>query len=731
MNRKNYRDKALMKKRMSLALTALTCLFALLIIRLSYIMIVKRGEYSERAEEQWTSEVKIDARRGRILDRNGVELAVSANVYRVDFDLNSIRSHLRKENSSNENIAPKIAEALGMDVEKVLKKLNTKLPSGADAGAATLVRRIEKEPADKVKNLNIPGVIVSPDTKRYYPRGNFLAHVLGSTNIDGQGLTGVELQYNEYLSGTPGLRISELEKYNDELPYTISKFTPPVDGKDVTLTIDANLQAFAEKVAEKGYKDNQAKQVSIIIMNPSNGEILAMVNKPDFDPNKPYEGIENYSGENTAEKVQKMWRNHLVNDTFEPGSIFKVVTMIGNLEEGLVKESDTFTCNGSLKVGPHTIKCWKTSGHGTQILPEILENSCNVGFMDIGKRIGKEKLNEYIKKMGFGKVSGVDLPGEAKGITKKTEDITEADLATISFGQTNTVNAVQYMTAFNSIVNGGKLIQPHIMKEVIHKDEYNNIVTDKTFESNIVDILSQENTAILRDYLERTVAQGGSSKSYVEGYHIAAKTGTAQKVNPNGGGYESGKYISSLAGFAPADDPKVSVFISIDEPGTGTYYAGQIVAPLANILFTDIFNYMSSEISKDNIDSIVKEVVIPEIRGLEVNEAKKILKEYNLEYNIQGNGSIITNVKPYPGYTVKENSKINIDIGDSESYNKNVVMPDLRGYSLESATKILDDLGIKYTSEGMGSIFKQSIPKGEMITKGTNVKLILNEEYGD
>jgi stage V sporulation protein D (sporulation-specific penicillin-binding protein) len=720
-----------MKKRISLALTALTCLFALLIIRLSYIMIVKRGEYSERAEEQWTSEVKIDARRGRILDRNGVELAVSANVYRVDFDLNSIRSHLRKENSSNENIAPKIAEALGMDVEKVLKKLNTKLPSGADAGAATLVRRIEKEPADKVKNLNIPGVIVSPDTKRYYPRGNFLAHVLGSTNIDGQGLTGVELQYNEYLSGTPGLRISELEKYNDELPYTISKFTPPVDGKDVTLTIDANLQAFAEKVAEKGYKDNQAKQVSIIIMNPNNGEILAMVNKPDFDPNKPYEGIENYSGENTAEKVQKMWRNHLVNDTFEPGSIFKVVTMIGNLEEGLVKESDTFTCNGSLKVGPHTIKCWKTSGHGTQILPEILENSCNVGFMDIGKRIGKEKLNEYIKKMGFGKVSGVDLPGEAKGITKKTEDITEADLATISFGQTNTVNAVQYMTAFNSIVNGGKLIQPHIMKEVIHKDEYNNIVTDKTFEPNMVDILSEENTAILRDYLERTVAQGGSSKSYVEGYHIAAKTGTAQKVNPNGGGYESGKYISSLAGFAPADDPKVSVFISIDEPGTGTYYAGQIVAPLANILFTDIFNYMSSEISKDNIDSIVKEVVIPEIRGLEVNEAKKILKEYNLEYNIQGNGSIITNVKPYPGYTVKENSKINIDIGDSESYNKNVVMPDLRGYSLESATKILDDLGIKYTSEGIGSIFKQSIPKGEMITKGTNVKLILNEEYGD
>ncbi len=731
MNKKNFRDKALMKKRISLALTTLICLFSLLIIRLSYIMIVKREEYSSKAEEQWTSEVKIDARRGRILDRNGLELAISANVYRVDFDLNSIKGHLRKENLTSNDIAPSIADALNMDESKVLEKLNTKLPSGADAGAAILVRRIEKEQADKVKNLNIPGVIVSPDTKRYYPNGNFLAHVLGSTNIDGQGLTGVELEYNEYLSGKPGLRISELSKYNDELPYTISEFTSPINGKDVVLTIDSNLQAFAEKVAEKGYKDNLAKQVSIIIMDPNKGEILAMVNKPDFDPNNPYEGADNYDGQNLAEKVQKMWRNHLVNDTFEPGSIFKVVTMIGNMEEGLVKENDTFTCNGSLKIGPHTIKCWRTSGHGTQTLPEILQNSCNVGFMEIGKRIGKEKLNDYIKKLGFGKVSGIDLPGEAKGIIKKTEDINEADLATISFGQTNTVNAVQYMAAFNSIINGGKLIQPHIMKEITYTDENGEKVIEESFEANVVDVLSEEKTAILRDYLERTVTYGGSSKAYVEGYHVGAKTGTAQKVNPKGGGYESGKYISSLAGFAPADDPQITVFISIDEPGTGTYYAGQIVAPLANILFTDIFNYMSENMPKDDIDSIVKEVVIPEIRGLEVNEGKKILKEYNLEYNIQGNGAIITDVKPYPGYTVKENSKINIDTGDVESYNKYVVIPELRGYTLDEATKILTDLGINFTYDGEGRIIKQSIQKGEMVTKGTEVKLMLNEEYGD
>lgn len=731
MNKRNFRDKALMKKRISLALTILMCIFTLLIVRLSYIMIVKREEYSARAEEQWTSEVKIDARRGKILDRNGVELAVSADVYRVDFDLNSIRAYLKKENVTKEEIAPKIAEALDMSEEKILDKLNTKLPSGADAGAAKVVRRIEKEPADKVRALNIPGVIVSPDTKRYYPNSNFLAHVLGSTNIDGQGLTGIELQYNDYLSGKPGLRITELDKYNDELPYTISKFTTPIDGKDLTLTIDANIQAFAEKIAEKGYIDNEAKQVSVLVMDPNNGEVLAMVNKPDFDPNNPFEGAENYPGANTSEKVQKMWRNRLVNDTFEPGSIFKVVTMGAALEEEIVEEEETFVCNGSLRIGPHTIKCWRRGGHGSQILPEILQNSCNVGFMELGKKIGKEKLNEYIKKLGFGQVSGIDLPGEAKGIVKKTADITEADLATISFGQTNTVNPVQFMAAFNSIANGGKLIQPHIMKEITYTDENENVIIDKEFDPTTKEVLSEEKTAILRDYLERTVAYGGVSKVYVEGYHIGAKTGTAQKVNTDGRGYASGKYISSVAAFAPVENPKISIFISIDEPGTGVYYAGQIAAPLAHELFIDIFNYMNSEISKDNIDSIVKEVVVPELRGMEVSEAKKILNELNLKYNIEGEGDIITEVKPYPGYIVKENSTINIDIGNLESYNKNIIMPDLSGYSLESAAKLLDSLGITYSYEGSGSVIKQSVPKGEMIKKGTNVKIILNDEYGD
>ena len=730
MKKKKFKDRALIQKRLTLVVWTIVVVFFILILRLSYIMIVKRDEYSSRAEEQWTSEVSIDARRGRILDRNGVELAVSANVYRVDFDLNSVRQYLKNNSLTNADIAEKIADAVGMEENKVMEKLETKLASGANAGSATLIRRIEKESADKVNNLNIDGVIVSPDTKRYYPKGEFLAHVLGSTNVDGQGLTGVELQYNEYLSGVPGVRISEIERNEENLSYTISNFTEPIDGKDVTLTTDSKIQAIAEKVAEKGLVDNQAKRVSIMVMNPNNGEILAMVNKPDFDPNNAFDGFEDFSGETDGEKLQKMWRNSLVNDTFEPGSIFKVVTMVTALEEGIASESDTFECGGSLQVGSHTIKCWKTSGHGSQILPQILQNSCNVGFMKLGEKIGKETLNEYIKKLGFGKTTGIDLPGEASGIVKKTESITESDLATISFGQTNTVTAIQYMQSFNALANGGSLIQPHILKEVSHYDNTGTKIVDETFEPVISkNVLSAKSTATLRDYLERTVNEGGSNKSYIEGYHIGGKTGTAQKVNSVTGGYESGKYISSMAAMAPIDSPEITAFISIDEPSNGAYYAGVVTAPLMKILLTDIFNYMDSEFSED-YNAVARDILTPEIRGKSIEEAKKILKDVNLEYNIEGSGESVTNTQPYPGYTVKEGTKITIYTGDAVDNNK-VSMPDLTGFSVTSAEDVLDNLGIKYILEGDGFVIDQSIPAGEVITTGSNVRLTLSDDYGD
>ena len=349
--------------------------------------------------------------------------------------------------------------------------------------------------------------------------------------------------------------------------------------------------------------------------------------------------------------------------------------------------------------------------------------------MKLGEKIGSEKLVEYIKKFGFGQVSGVDLPGEARGIVKSSDNMNDADLATISFGQTNTVNAVQYMTAFNAIVNGGTLIQPHVMKSISHTDSEGNTIIDEEFEPKTVEnVISESTAATLRDYLERTVNQGGSNKAYIAGYHIGAKTGTAQKVNALTGGYESGKYISSMAGFASVDNPQITIFATIDEPSNGAYYAGVVTAPLGKELFQDIFNYMNQEFSQDE-NVILKDVVLPEVRGVSVSDAKKILKELNINCTVEGDGDTITNMQPYPGYNVKEGSTINLYTNQNETYNKDVIMPDVRGYSKKAAIELLEELGINYTIQGDGVIINQSIPSGELISKGTTVKLTLSAEY--
>lgn len=752
VKKNNFIDRGKTRKRLSYAAAMMIFVFTVLTMRLSYIMIVKAPDYSKRAEEQWTSEVKIDAIRGKILDRNGKELAVSANVYRVDFDLNSIKTYLRAKLSNlteqdieqrksagiplpteeqgitTDDIAPAIANALDLDKQDVKKKLETKLPSGADAGSATLIRRITKEEADKVNALKIRGVLVSPDTKRYYPNNNFLSHVLGSTNSDGVGLTGVELQYNSYLAGTPGMKITELEKSNTDYPYTISKFTSPQNGKDVVLTIDENIQAFAEKVAQQVYDENKAKAASVLVMDPKTGEILAMVNKPDFNPNTPFKGYEDFEGSNETEKTNKMWRNRLVNDTFEPGSIFKVITAITALEENIVTADTDFFCGGSIAVGGIHPKCWKAGGHGAQKFPDIIKNSCNVAFVQLGQMIGKEKLCEYINKFGFGKVSGVDLPGEARGIVKNVDKITEADLATISFGQTNTVNSVQYMTALNAIANGGTLIQPHVMKEVTHVDANGNIVVDEAFKPKETTVASAEKTAELRTYLERVVTEGSGKSTFIEGYHIGGKTGTAQKVE---NGKYSGKYISSFVGMAPIEDPKVTVMITVDEPSNGAYYAGQVAAPAAKTLFSDIFNYLDDKFSDENLSQIPRNIVIPEVRGMSVADAKKAIKDAKLECQVEGDGDTVVSMTPYPGYTVKEGSKINLYTSGDGNYNNNVVMPDVRGYSKEDANALLTELGLTPVFEGSGMIDEQSVTSGEVITKGTSVKLTLSIDYKD
>lgn len=705
-------------------LLAIVILFLALSGRLLYISIFRSKDYKAMAEEQWTNEIQIDARRGRILDRNNRELAVTANVFRVDLDLITLRKYIDKKDTDNIEIAKLLAEALEMDEEKVLSRIELTYPSGNPANSATLIRRIEKEKADKVKELDINGVIVSEDTKRYYPNGDFLSHTLGTTNADGEGLSGLELYYNEELMGIPGVRVSEVAGNSTSNPYSETSFTPPVDGKDMTLTIDENIQYFVEKVAEDALNKHNADSVSIAVMNPNNGEILGMVNKPGFNPNNPYEGSEAFKGKDELAKLQNMWRNTIVSDAFEPGSIFKIITSIAAIEENIAGKDEVYYCDGSLNVAGKNIKCWKPGGHGVQNFNQTLENSCNVAFMEMGAKLGAEKLNEYIKLFGFGTQSGIDLPGEATGIVKNVEDISAVDLATISFGQTNTMNGIQFMTALNAVANGGDLIQPHIMKELSHKDDNGTKIIDEVFVPKIQEnIVDEKSTMRVKEALESTVSNGSSKDAGIEGIKVAGKTGTAEKVDPETGTYGAG-YIASFAGFAPYDNPQVSLIVIIDNPKNGEHFGGIVAAPFAGELFNNIFNYIS--LNEGQLDAKDESVIIPDLRGDKVTSAEKTLNELGINCVIEGDGTFVTSVTPIPGYKVKKGDSITLYAGSRFDRNeKEIVVPDFRKLNKEEAEEILKSLGLKGEFEGEGEIKEQSISAGEIIKSGDKIKFKL------
>ena len=730
-NKKNGKEKGIsrmMSANRLLFISGCICVaFLIFTMRLIYIMVYKSEEYSQMAENQKEAIYIVQADRGDILARNGAVLASTISVYRVDLDLKSIRDYLEEEKLQMKDIAKSLAGALEMDFDTVLKKLETKNSKGEDASSAILVRGIEKSYADKVEALDIYGVIISSDTKRLYPGNDYLAHALGSVNLDNKGLNGIELEYDKYLAGISGRKIAEVDGAASQLPINSKIVTPPIPGKDVTLTIDENIQYIVENLAEKAMVENSAKGVSIIVSNPKNGEILAMTNKPDFNPNNTFEEYNSFPGETDSEKLQNMFRDRLVSDTFEPGSTFKNFSMIAAIEEGAVSESDTFLCTGGKYFGDTLVKCWKLGGHGLQTLPEILQNSCNVGFMELGAKLGKEKLYEYINKYGFGGVTGIDLPGEEIGIMKAIPDITEMDLGTIVFGQTNTTTAIQLITAFNAIANGGDLIQPHLMKEISHVDENGTRIIDETFEPEIKKgVMSEANTAKLRDYLERTINQGGPIGTFMgEEYRIGGKTGTAEKPDTVNGGYASGKYIASVLAMYPVNDPQITIYIKVDEPSPDKYYGGEVTNPLTKEFFKEVSDYIKSHLY-NKTNQTGNEVIVPDVIGKTVKEAEEILKDSNLQVSLEGKDSVIVKMNPLPGASVKENSKVTIYSGDKDSIENKVIMPDLTGYTLEKIDEVLTNkLGIIYSASGTGKVTKQSIEKDEFIEKGTKVELQL------
>ena len=709
--------------RLIVVAIAIGSVIGLLLVKMLYLTVIKGPELAEKAETQWKSEMNLTAMRGNIVDRNGSILVTSTNVYRIEVDMDTLKTYIEDEKTTVEKVSSDLAEALGASYDDIYGKL-----SDEENKFIILSKGLEKDVIDKVKSLEIRGLVYYDEIERYYPNGNYLSQVLGIINSEGVGLTGLELQYDDYLSGLSGIRIGGVDAYSNDLPFVSGKQTNAINGKDIVTTIDENLQYYAELVANEGLETYKAKRVSITIMNPNNGEILAMASTPGYDPNDPYEGYENFEGDTENDKIQNMWRNSIVSDTYEPGSTFKIITMAAAMEEGLIHDDDVFVCNGSKTFGDVNVHCWNLSGHGEQTAAEILKNSCNVGFMELGARLGAEKLNEYIKKLGFGSITGIDLPGEAEGIVKSTNSISDIDLATIAFGQTNTLNALQLLTAVNAVANGGNLIQPHIVKEITHKDSNGNTIVDKTIEGKTTEnVLSEKTCATLRKYLERTATQDAGAGTFVQGYDIGGKTGTAQKVDIETGSYSADKYIASMVAMTPVDDPQLTVYISVDEPSTGVYYGGQVASPLMKKLFSHIFAYIESPTGKASY-SISKDVVIPEVRGKSIEKAKSILEENGLGCEINGDGNTIVSINPYPGTTVKAGSKITLTASSKSSIDNKIIMPDLAGTTVEFAINLLDNLGLQYEYEGSGKVVEQSISSGELISSGTKVKLVFKEE---
>lgn len=693
----------------------------IIIGRYAYVQIIWSPKLQQWAVDQWTSDTRIEAKRGKILDRNGRPLAVSGNVERIDAFLKEINEAEKLEGSkkiTKEEIAAKIAPILNLTPEYIVKKLNSKLKNGLPMSSVTLARRIEREQANKIRDLKLPGIVITEDTKRYYPNGNFLAQVLGSINSDGEGRAGIEYFYNEELNGVPGRFIGETDAYHREMANSLTNYISPKNGNDVVLTIDESIQYFTEKAIDKGLIDYKAKQITAIVMDPKTGEILAMANKPDYDPNKPVTG--------TVQEAMESWKNRAVNENFEPGSILKVITAAAAMEENLVNDSDKFYCRGALKIEGTTIKCWKSGGHGEQTFAQILQNSCNVGFMELGKRLGKETLYKYYNAFGFGKKTNVDYPGEEKGILLPIQKVGPVELATEAFGQGIAVTPIQYMAAFGAIANDGKMIEPHLVKRIIHTDEDGNTSVVKEIEPKVVkQVVSEATAKKLRSILETVVTVGAGKKAYIEGYHIGGKTGTAQVVE--NGRYAAGKYISTFVAMAPCNDPEIIIMVSIKEPDPSNYYSGSTAAPIARSIMEDTFRYLDIQPDLNDVKNpkVVREVIIPEVRGMTSAEAEKVLRNNKINVDIQGTGNIVYDISPKPGMKVKENTKIEIYLGVETNRNNKIAVPSFNGMTKKEILDTADSLGLNISFMGDGIGASQDIDSGTEVDKNTTVRIIL------
>ena len=550
------------------------CVLACAVIllgRLVYLMIFRGDYYSKLATDLQQRERQIKAARGKILDRNGVVLAGNKSVCTISVIHNQIEEP--------EKVIQMLCKELGISEEKVRKRVEKR------SSIERIKSNVDKETGNRILAYGFAGVKVDEDYKREYPFDELGSKVLGFTGGDNQGIIGLETVYDEELQGTDGTILTTTDARGVEVDNIGEERVEPIAGNNLRLTLDANIQKFAEQAAQKAFIQKEADSVSILVMNPQNGEMLAMVDYPEFNLNEPFTLTETYAdkGDDEQDALNQMWRNHCINDTYEPGSTFKIITASAALEEHVVSLGDRFHCPGYIVVEDRRIRCHKTTGHGAESFVEGIENSCNPVFINVGLRIGADRFYDYFEQFGLLQKTNIDLPGEAATIMHKREDIGLVELATVSFGQSFQITPIQLATTVSSIINGGNRVTPHFGMQVEKEDSTCVRKMEYVPQTGICSPDTSEKMCFL---LEKVVSEGGGNKAYIEGYSIGGKTATSQTLPRS-----ANKYISSFLGFAPADDPQVLVLVIIRNP-SGVYYGGTIAAPVAKEIFENILPYL-------------------------------------------------------------------------------------------------------------------------------------------
>lgn len=692
----------LVRKRIATLFLLFTLGFFFLGGRIFWVQFVRGAELSAKAAQNRTRDVPVESKRGIIYDRNGHDLAISVSadsVYAIPAEV--VASKKEQE------VAQKLAVVLGMDENKIYQRITRQ------SSYEWIKRQIDPEISNQIRALDLTGIGLTEESRRYYPKGSLAAHILGISGVDNTGLEGIDYYYNDLVGGSRGRIVIEHDAANRPIPEATHQYVPPVDGANLVLTIDETIQYIVERELDKVFNDRQAKSAAAIVMDPNTGEILALANRPTFNPN-------NFNDFPAGNR-----RNWAISNAYEPGSTMKITTAAMALQEGIVNENTPFYCSGSTKVGKETIGCPDHRAHGQQTFAQIVENSCNVGFVQLGLTLGMDKYYHYLNGFGFGQLTGIDLPGEAKGILVPQERAKLIDLGTMSMGQANAVTPIQLSTAVAAVANGGKLMKPYLVKQVV---DQNGRVLQQNEPVVVRQVISADTARRLSLILEGEVINGTGKNAYIEGYRAGGKTGTAQKIAP-GGGYLANEYVASFIGYAPAHKPRLLCFVVVDAPQGYPYYGGWVAAPVFRDIMKDALRYLEEPMYKDgNAQQTLPQeemVVVPDVINLPLEEAIAAVRARSLQAKVNGTGNVVWQQTPKANTKLKPGSQVIIDLSEADNSNHGgaVTVPDLQGKSMREVARILSELGLHLMPEGYGLAYQQVPEPGKVITGGSTIKV--------